>query len=711
MNRREFLEAGALGLGSLVVGPKPMQPLSSGGASEVSNWVSEPEIGGLIGSKVDEYIGGWAIGGTTLIHEGGTAATSAGLAPNDYPFYAGAAYADRATAPYRVTTAGALVATSATITGAITATSGSFTGTINATAGYFGSSANGVNIDATGVTLAGTGHISTATSGARVEMLLAGIKWYDATTQRGQILNDGSGWLGSSTAFAWTTAGAVTMAAGATIGGFDIGDDYIRDVADSMGLASTVTGGDDVRFWAGATFANRATAPARITEAGVATFTSATITGAITATSGSFTGSITSTSGTIGGWTLGATTLTGGGVTLDSAGAVTIATSGSATYSLQWLNGGNRRAGVAVSRDASDNVDMDIMVTSGAVDKRIDLIIGTDSASNVGGVAFARTQMGSTLDFNIAQTTPAARTMLQLRYDNVADSGFLKISGYFYPGSATSTQDTRYLYDTGATSGLAIAGGPFSTTGYIYPGTGSALQTARYLYDTGTYTGFSGSSATATGIALFNTHATSEKTEIRFGRASGDWYVGSDYAADGTNDFFIYGNSALRAYINSAGLLTAYGGLSVIGGQIAFPATQVPSSGANVLDDYEEQSWTPSVGGTATYTAQVGRYIKIGKLVFVYCDIQINVLGTGSTTIISGLPFANLAGPTVNLGSVTYYSNLATSVVYLVPIVNDGTTTVKFESNAASATTMTDTTVVFANSTRIVWAAIYEAGA
>ena len=90
--------------------------------------------------------------------------------------------------------------------------------------------------------------------------------------------------------------GTITATAGA-IGGFDIGSDYIRDVANSFGLASTVTGGDDVRFWAGDTFANRATADFRVTEAGV----------------------IDSTLGTVGGWTLSSTTLTGGNVILDQA--------------------------------------------------------------------------------------------------------------------------------------------------------------------------------------------------------------------------------------------------------------------------------------------------------------------------------------------------------------------------------------------------------
>jgi len=72
-----------------------------------------------------------------------------------------------------------------------------------------------------------------------------------------------------------TIAGTITANAGA-IGGFNIGADYIRDAANSFGLASTVTAGDDVRFWAGDTFANRASAPFRITEAGLATIVGGT---------------------------------------------------------------------------------------------------------------------------------------------------------------------------------------------------------------------------------------------------------------------------------------------------------------------------------------------------------------------------------------------------------------------------------------------------
>lgn len=73
-------------------------------------------------------------------------------------------------------------------------------------------------------------------------------------------------WTGT----ALTIAGTITATAGA-IGGFDIGTDYIRDAANSFGMVSTVTVGDDIRFWAGDTFANRDTASFRVSEAGAVT--------------------------------------------------------------------------------------------------------------------------------------------------------------------------------------------------------------------------------------------------------------------------------------------------------------------------------------------------------------------------------------------------------------------------------------------------------
>jgi hypothetical protein len=46
---------------------------------------------------------------------------------------------------------------------------------------------------------------------------------------------------------------------------------------------------------------------------------------------------------------------------------------------------------------------------------------------------------------------------------------------------------------------------------------------------------------------------------------------------------------------------------------------------ANLLDDYEEGTWTPTVaGGTAGYTVQTGRYTKIGNIVRLRCAIKLS---------------------------------------------------------------------------------------
>lgn len=81
---------------------------------------------------------GWIIGSSYLFNDTYTT----GLAPADYPFYAGSTYANRASAPFKVTSGGAMTATNATITGTINANTGSISGlTFNDSVMYTGSSA------------------------------------------------------------------------------------------------------------------------------------------------------------------------------------------------------------------------------------------------------------------------------------------------------------------------------------------------------------------------------------------------------------------------------------------------------------------------------------------------------------------------------------------------------------------------------------------
>jgi len=102
-------------------------------------------------------------------------------------------------------------------------------------------------------------------------------------------------------------SGNLTVTAG-TIGGWTVTATDIKDTAGLVGMSSTVTGGDDIRFFAGHT--TPTSAPFYVTEAGVLVASSATITGSVTATSGA-----------IGGWDINATTLDSGSdeIVLDSA--------------------------------------------------------------------------------------------------------------------------------------------------------------------------------------------------------------------------------------------------------------------------------------------------------------------------------------------------------------------------------------------------------
>ena len=68
------------------------------------------------------------------------------------------------------------------------------------------------------------------------------------------------------------------------------------------------------------------------------------------------------------------------------------------------------------------------------------------------------------------------------------------------------------------------------------------------------------------------------------------------------------------------------------------------TAAANALDDYEEGTFTPTIntGFTVSYDQQSGRYIKVGKLVTVWINIDTNTIsGSSSDTYaeVEGLPF------------------------------------------------------------------------
>jgi hypothetical protein len=112
---------------------------------------------------------------------------------------------------------------------------------------------------------------------------------------------------------------------------------------------------------------------------------------------------------------------------------------------------------------------------------------------------------------------------------------------------------------------------------------------------------------------------------------------------------YYYGSDAAWHFMEAAPAWVATTGNAI------FPATQVPSSDANTLDDYEEGTWTPVLtfdtpgNASIAYSEQLGVYTKIGRIVFIQASIITSTFThtTASGNIkITGLPFTT-AGPTL----------------------------------------------------------------
>jgi len=136
---------------------------------------------------------------------------------------------------------------------------------------------------------------------------------------------------------------------------------------------------------------------------------------------------------------------------------------------------------------------------------------------------------------------------------------------------------------------------------------------------------------------------------------------------------------------------------------IAFPSTQTASSDANTLDDYEEGTWTPSVGGTATYGTRIAHYTKIGDTVRAFFDITIGTIGTGSLTTMSGFPFTCTNNDS---GCISYFAGLG-ATVYFIQIQMSGTNCI-FVGLTAAGATINNGMNVFTTGARIIGTVVYK---
>ena len=146
-----------------------------------------------------------------------------------------------------------------------------------------------------------------------------------------------------------------------------------------------------------------------------------------------------------------------------------------------------------------------------------------------------------------------------------------------------------------------------------------------------------------------------------------------------SDEMVFYTANSEAARFNSSGNLAFPSGQG-----IDFSATSdAPGATSELLDDYEEGVFTPTISSgvtSPTYTTNLGSYTKVGNK--VYFEIAMNLAtgsASGSMFIFSGLPFAGVASPNggafatynggfITTGDIVFYVNGSTVECYK----NDG---------------------------------------
>jgi hypothetical protein len=223
------------------------------------------------------------------------------ISPTDSTYRLWIGHSTGASAPFSVTAAGAVSATSGSV-GGWSLSSTSLTG-------------GDTTITNTGNITLGTGEnvARLSSSDAAYRLWLGGSTASTApfrVTSTGLLTATGVNISGTVSASSGSFTGTITTsnisATGGTIGGWSLTSTSLTNYGGSTGQYAGIIDTDSTgfAFFAGASTSTGTSAAFSVTNAGALTATNATISGAVTATSGSFNGSITAAGGSIGGWTI-----------------------------------------------------------------------------------------------------------------------------------------------------------------------------------------------------------------------------------------------------------------------------------------------------------------------------------------------------------------------------------------------------------------------
>ena len=418
-------------------------------------------------------------------------------------------------------------------------------------------------------------------------------------------------------------------------------------IADTY-LATISTGGKVANSATTATSAN--TASAIVARDASGNFTAGTITAALSGNASTattlatarningvtFNGSaditVTAAAGTLTGTTLAANVVNASLSGIIPYGGAPLIVGDDATTGALILKGSGSAGGAAV-----------IVQNGGA----LNLAIGNRS-SIVGGAYSSNPMIYGVggLTLNISGTDRVVLDPSYLRNRTGSTDAYFGDGAALVTGAASGTAAVRsdngdLLFSLAATEKARVSSSGLSVTGSI----SARNSTGEILAED--------SRAVAVGIGgRLNMRARDDNGNYQNCGSIASWLADGTpgaYAADTVLYTSLGGALAERVRLFAAGGASLTGLLDLsnaASGQIKFPATQNPSADANTLDDYEEGTWTPTVNASglsgAGYAAQTGRYVKMGRYVWVWGHVALNALTTpgGNYCRIEGLPFA-----------------------------------------------------------------------
>jgi len=134
------------------------------------------------------------------------------------------------------------------------------------------------------------------------------------------------------------------------------------------------------------------------------------------------------------------------------------------------------------------------------------------------------------------------------------------------------------------------------------------------------------------------------------------------------------------------------------------------AASSNLLNDYEEGSFTPAWGGFASskINSTSGKFVKVGNQVTVYATLVTGTTSDASTVSITNLPFTISA----NLGAGSIYHNtVALRDMHIVTDFNANSTTCRLHGVLSGS----DTTIKYVGtdpalggSSTLVWILHYQ---